>query len=373
VHEPELLIKMIVRLVVHKVKVSHTGILLHNKDKHNDTYVLTVSRGPLGLKIPAGFARMDTDNPLISFFRQGLNKKYFHNGCVVREEARRILRKNKPLDEEYKRLLEKVLYQMDIFDVEVCIPSYFMNDLLGMLLLGKKTNHKKFKKEELDFFIALTSDVAMALRNARLFKQLEDELAKNKRLFLNTSVALAAAIEAKDHYTHGHTERVTQLSLEIAAVLNKDYNFNLDSGFLENLHIAALLHDIGKIGVPEAILNKQAPLTEEEFKIMKTHPIVGATILAPIDELNEVIQGVKYHHERYDGNGYPEGLKEGQIPLIASIISVADSFDAMTTNRPYRGAKLKEEAIFEIERLAGQQFHPLSAHALVKIYKEGKV
>lgn len=370
VHEPHTLIKMIVRMIVHKVKVNHAGILLHDKDR--DSYVLTVSRGSTGLRIPSGFARMDTDNPLISFFRRNLSRQIFNDGAVVYDEARKKLKSSK-IKPVIKQKLKSALYQMEIFDAAVCIPSYFRDELLGLLLLGNKTNNKKFGQDELDFFVALASDVAMAIRNGRLFQELELELEKKQRLFIHTTIALAAAIDAKDHYTHGHTSRVTGLSLEIAKCM-KLKNKNLFNGkFMENLNIAGLLHDIGKIGIPESILNKQGPLNDEEWKKMKSHPVVGAAILQPIKELEEAIMGVKFHHERFDGTGYPEGLKGDKIPLIAAIISAADTFDAMTSDRPYRPALSKKEAIDEIGRMSGKQLNPEVTRALLELCKQGKI
>jgi HD-GYP domain-containing protein (c-di-GMP phosphodiesterase class II) len=370
VHEPDMLIKMIARILVQKVNVRHAGILLHHRDR--DTYILTVSRGSAGLKIPAGFARMDSDNALVRFFREHKDKEISHRRAVVFEEAQKVLKK-KSLNNKAKQLLKSALYQMEIFEAEVCIPSFFRNDLLGVLLLGNKKNGRKFDRHELDFFTALTSDVAMAIRNAQLFKDLALELDKKKRLFIHTTVALAAAIDAKDHYTHGHTSRVTGLSLEIAKKLAEKNKTAFNEKFLENLHIASLLHDIGKIGVPESILNKVGPLNESEMKKIQEHPQLGLTILQPIKELEDSILGVKYHHEKYDGSGYPEGLSGAQIPLIASIISVADSFDAMTTDRPYRKAFSKEEAVKEIKRQSGKQFDPQIASALVELYHEKKI
>ena len=265
VHEPDTLIKMIVRRIARIVKVKHAGILLHHKDR--DTYILTVSRGAPGLKIPAGFARMDADNSLIRFFRERIDKKFFNDGALVYEEVKKILRKN--IGSEVKKLLKGVLYQMEIFESVVCIPSYFREDLLGILLLGGKKSGRSFGKDELDFFVALASDVAMAIKNAQLFRELELELDKKHRLFIHTTIALAAAIDAKDHYTHGHTARVTDLSLKIAHRLSQKNKKTFDEKFLEHLHIAGLLHDIGKIGIPESILNKNGPLTEEEKKSIK--------------------------------------------------------------------------------------------------------
>jgi HD-GYP domain-containing protein (c-di-GMP phosphodiesterase class II) len=370
VHEPNTLIRLIARMLVHKIKVDHAGILLH--DRKRDCYILTVSRGSTGLKIPKGFARMDADNPLIKFFRDKIDKKLFNDGAIVYGQLKRAFSGKKVTPVE-KNILKGALYQMEIFEADVCIPSYFRDELLGILLLGKKRDRKPFAKEALDFFVALASDVAMAIRNAFLFKELEVELNNKQRLFIHTTVALAAAIDAKDHYTHGHTSRVTSISLEIARKhaqkLNKDYA----DKFLEHLHIAGLLHDIGKIGIPESILNKEGPLDENEKKRIMEHPMIGATILNPIKELEDSILGVKYHHERYDGSGYPEGLKGKSIPLIASIIAVADTFDAMTTDRPYRKGLSKEEAADEILRVSGKQLDPEVCASFMQIYKEGKI
>ena len=245
--------------------------------------------------------------------------------------------------------------------------------LLGILILGSKKGNEKFAQDELDFFTALASDVAMAIRNAQLFSELELELDKKHRLFIHTTIALAAAIDAKDHYTRGHTARVTNLSLEIAKRFLQKNKKELDIKFLEDVNIAGLLHDIGKIGIPESILNKQGPLNEEEKKCMHEHTLIGVTILQPIRELDQAILGVKYHHERYDGAGYPEGLKGEQIPLIALIISAADAFDAMITDRPYRRALSKKEAMEEIKRGSGGQFDPEVASLLLELYQEGRI
>lgn len=369
VHEPQLLIKMIVRMIIQKLNISHAGILLHDIDK--DTYVLTVSRGPSGLRIPAGFARMDKDNPLIRFFSERLDKRILNDGVMIYENAKRFLKKN--INGNAKQLLKGALYQLEIFGTVACIPSYYRDNLLGILLLGNKKTGKKLSQGELDFFVALASDVAMAIRNAQLFKELELQLEKKHQLFIHTTIALAAAIDAKDHYTHGHTARVTSLSLAIARKMRQDDRSLLDNKFLEELHIASLLHDIGKIGIPEPILNKNGPLSDEERKKIEEHPSVGTAILQPIRELEDAILGVKYHHEKYDGSGYPEKLKGSQIPLIASIISVADTFDAMTTDRPYRQGLSKDKAIKEIGKMSGSQFDPRVASAFVKLYEEGKL
>ncbi|MDD5120087.1 MAG: HD domain-containing protein [Candidatus Omnitrophica bacterium] len=369
VHDPDLLIKMIVRMMVNKAKITHASFFLYNREKQG--YMLMVSKGSLGKRIPLDLICIDKDDVLIHFFREHKSSFIFGREALLYSEAKSAL-ENLKIKQETKQQLAQVLYQMELLETVVCIPSYFRGELLGILLLGKKENGRKFFDEELDFFVALNSNVAMAIRNAQLFKELEYQLDRKHQLFVRTTVALAAAIEAKDHYTHGHTTRVTNLSIEIAQRIAEKNKNEFDAKFLENLHIASLLHDIGKIGVPEHILNKRGGLTIGERNRIKEHPMIGVNILKPIKELEGSLLGVRYHHERFDGKGYPEGICGKQIPLVASIISVADSFDAMNTNRPYRSALDKHDAIHEIGSLSGKQFSPLVTDAFLELCKEGK-
>lgn len=369
VHDPETLIRLVVRMIIQKVNVRHAGILLH--DKMRDTYVLNVSRGSSGIKIPAGFARMDSDNALVTLFKDKSYKELLADGALTYNEAKRIIKHNS--HGQKLNLLKKALYQMEIFQAVACIPSYYGKELLAILLLGAKKNGSGFARSEINFFTALASDVAMAVRNAQLIGDLESELNKKYRLLIHTIVALAAAIDAKDHYTHGHTERVTNVSLEIANKISQNSDKACNEKFIESLRIASLLHDIGKIGIPESILNKQGPLTAEETKIMREHTVVGSTILEPITELEDAILGVKYHHERFDGSGYPEGLKGNETPFLAAIIAVADAFDAMISDRPYRKALSREKAAYEITSASGRQFDPRVVNAFFELYQEGKI
>lgn len=368
VHDPDLLIKTIVRVIVEKTGIEHASILLYKPERQ--AYVLSISGGSLAKKIPIGLASLDKDDSLIRFFRERDNRFLFNSDVLTLEDAQGSL-KDKNVKERLRHLLNDVIYQMRLLDTFACIPSYFRDELLCLLLLGTKKNSKKFAKEELDFFLALASNMAMAIRNAQLFKDLESELNKKHQLFMRTTIALVAAIEAKDNYTHGHTTRVTNFSLEIARRLARKNKKVINAKFMEDLHIASLLHDVGKIGISERILNKRSGLTVGERNRIREHPVIGATILKPIKELEEPLLGIKYHHERPDGLGYPDGLKGTQIPLIASIISVADSFDAMTTDRPYRPALYRNEAIKEIRQLINLQFNPLVAEAFMELCQEG--
>jgi len=164
--------------------------------------------------------------------------------------------------------------------------------------------------------------------------------------------SLTSAVDAKDAYTCGHSERVALLSRHVAKELG------ISDSEVEQIYIAGLLHDVGKIGVPESVLQKTGKLTNEEFDLMKKHPEIGAKILQDVRQIQQIIPGVLHHHERYDGNGYPARLAGEDIPLMGRIICLADCFDAMTTNRTYRRALPIEVALAEIRRCAGTQFDP---------------
>lgn len=182
-----------------------------------------------------------------------------------------------------------------------------------------------------------------------------------KELFYKTIKSIASALDAKDPYTHGHSMRVTLYSIILAKELN------LPQEQLEQIETAGLLHDIGKIAIPQSILCKPGKLTDDEFSIMKTHPINSEKLIASIKKLHEISPGVKHHHERWDGKGYPDRLQGEEIPFSARIIAIADTYDAMTSTRSYRKALEHEVAISEIQRCSGSQFQPELAQKFVEI------
>jgi putative nucleotidyltransferase with HDIG domain len=374
IHDPKLLIKLIVRAIVQKVHIEHAGMILYDPIK--DSYVLSISKGEKGSKIPEGFIRFDKKHPIIKLFIEKEFKYLVENrNAILSEDINKLIWQESVISNGNgtKQLLHDVSMQMPKLNTIACVPAYHQHQLLAILLLGQKYDGNRFDQEELDFFSALASDVAMAIRNAQLFDDLKREAERNRNLFIQTTIALGSAIEAKDAYTHGHTERVTKYALAIARQMEASGLAEFAPKFFENLYIAGLLHDIGKIGVPENILTKQDKLTEEEYEIMKSHTTRGAEILAPLTGFEEVINGVKYHHERYDGKGYPDGLVGEGIPMIAAIIGVADTFDAITTDRSYRKGLSKEIAMAEIQKFIGKQFNPKPVQALVELYHKGEL
>ncbi len=199
-----------------------------------------------------------------------------------------------------------------------------------------------------------------------LDKQKTEEIVEMKEMFVQVTETLASAIDAKDEYTHGHSIRVAQYSRQIAEMAG------LPEEDCEKVYFSALLHDVGKIGIPDWILNKKEKLTDEEFRVIKQHPVLGREILAHIRKLPYLTLGTKYHHERYDGQGYPEGLKATDIPLYARIISVADAYDAMTSSRSYRNPLPQNIVREEIQKGSGRQFDSEFASIMLQIIDEDK-
>jgi len=224
----------------------------------------------------------------------------------------------------------------------VCVPVTTKDRRLGVLqAINKKDG--TFDDEDRDVLCALANQVGTAIENANLYSEL-------KETFYGTAQALAETIEKRDPYTGGHTQRVMNYSLEIGKIMG------LNDAEMEELKLAAILHDIGKIGVRDNILLKNDRLDREEAMQMNRHTEYGAEILEHVKKLQYIIPGVRNHHEKYDGTGYPDKLKGEAIPMLARIIAVADTYDAMTTDRPYRKALSTQTAIDELIKFSGVQF-----------------
>jgi putative nucleotidyltransferase with HDIG domain len=198
-------------------------------------------------------------------------------------------------------------------------------------------------------------------------ERLKEAAEENRELFIGSIRMLAAAIDEKDPYTRGHSGRVAKYSTVIAQELK------LSAEELDKLKISALLHDVGKIGVDDRVLKKPGSLTPEEFDIMKTHTTKGANIMRPVSQLKDMLPGIELHHEHLDGRGYPYGISGAQIPMMARIIAVADTLDAMTTNRPYQTAMDLDYALGRIKALTGSKFDQAVVSALEAAVKSGKI
>ncbi len=212
--------------------------------------------------------------------------------------------------------------------------------------------------------LSLLSVAPFVRRQEQLVVEVEKKAGENEHLSLQVAQSLAAAIDAKDAYTKGHSSRVAEYAQEIA----RRYGYRGKA--LEKIYMAALLHDVGKIGVPDGIINKPSGLSEEEFEIIKKHPVMGDHILKNIDSMPELLASARWHHERFDGGGYPDGLDHEKIPETARIIAVADAYDAMTSNRSYRQAMPQAKIREQIRKGRGTQFDPVFADIMLAMIDE---
>ena len=242
----------------------------------------------------------------------------------------------------------------------LCVPLAMGNKVLGTINVIDKANHQEFTTYDMKLVSAIAAEAAVSLENARLFGEV-------KEVYLSAVKSLVMAIDAKDPYTHSHSLRVSELSIAVAEVLK------LDDRYVEDIGLAALLHDVGKIGVPEHVLLKPGKLTKDEWEAMKQHPIHSTQILKHFKPFQHIAEWVCYEHERNDGKGYPHGLKGEEIPLPSRIIAAADAFDAITSDRYYRKGRSDEEAIKILEEHSGTQFDPDVIEAFVIAFQQGKL
>jgi putative nucleotidyltransferase with HDIG domain len=249
----------------------------------------------------------------------------------------------------------------------LCVPIEYNGELLGALYLDAPGQEGLFTEEDLHFVSGVAGVAAVAINNAVVLDQVRAAARELNRSYLAMLAVLANAIEARDHYTIGHTWRVARFSQAIARELG------WPEERLSEVEVGGLLHDIGKIGVPDSILTKTGPLTDDEQEQMELHPHIGARMLQDVPSLTNVLPYVLYHHEQYDGSGYPYQLEGEAIPIEARLLAVADALDAMTSDRPYRRGLDRDLAITEIRRRAGSQFDPEVVDALIKAYREGKL
>ncbi len=239
------------------------------------------------------------------------------------------------------------------------VPLQVEGRTIGVLGLGEKQNRKAFNSVDLKLLTTVASQVAVLVENARLYADLE-------ALFLGVVQSLVSAIETRDPSTKGHSDRVKAYALEIG------WELGLPEAEMRRLELASLLHDIGKIGYSDAIFtNPTSTLSKEHWQVVERHSQVSERILSPLAGFADIVPSIRWHHERYDGKGYPDGLKGEQIPILARIVSVVDSYDAMTSERSYRKTFCEEEALNELVRNAGGQFDPRIVDVFVRLRQGG--
>lgn len=249
----------------------------------------------------------------------------------------------------------------------MCVPLVTLeSEVIGALYIDSTVKIEAFSKVHLMMFAAIAYQAAIAVERVKLFDDLE-------KLFIGSIHTLTASIEAKDDYTCGHSERVTCYGILIAEELGFDQNAR------DLVEFAGIMHDVGKIGIPESVLCSTGKLTEEQYKLMQMHPVKGADIILKMPEIakfasiTEVARAVRHHHERFDGTGYPDGLSGNEIPVVSKILAVADIFDAVTSDRSYRKGRNAKVAMKILSACSGIQVDPVIFEAFEKVYAKGKI
>jgi putative nucleotidyltransferase with HDIG domain len=240
----------------------------------------------------------------------------------------------------------------------LCVPLKVKDRVIGVVEVVNKKNRANFTDADVKLLSALASPAAIAIDNAKLYADLE-------QLFFAVVRSLAATIELRDPYTRGHSGNVARVARLIAAQAGRP------ATELERLELAGLLHDIGKIGIPEQVLNKPGKLTDEEFRVIQQHPMMGVKVVENVEQLADLVPVMRHHHERFDGKGYPDRLQGTAIPLWARITAIADTYDAMTSDRVYRKGMEPAAALAEINRCSGTQFDPALVKVFNAVFKKG--
>ncbi len=338
------LINLIARIVKKYMRSSSVCVFLYD-EKMRD-FVLKFRRGDnQGLE----GCILGSDHPVPAWLRKEVKPLLYRNLGVREKKLKRELRG---------------------LDCQVCVPSFWNKELVGFLILGEKFSGDPYTSEEINLLSTLSNEVAVAIENAKNFLKLEKLREKEKKSHFETVLALAKTVDEKDSYTRGHLDEVTKYGMIVASELPDPQRSSID---MEELKVALLLHDIGKIGVPDAILNKKKKLNSEEWGIMKQHCDVGARIVEPVAKLKKVAVIIKHHQEKYDGSGYPDGLKAEEIPIESRIIAVVDAYHAMVSDRPYRKALAGKQALKELKDNVGAQFDPAVVEAFFRAWKKGKI
>ena len=356
------LLNLIVRIVTRSIRVKSAAIFQFDETKNK--YILKVRRGVI--RRHSGYA-IDENNVLIKWFKE-------HKETLLLDEIEDWLKSEKFLYKEagLRERLVAIKEELLSMNSVVCVPSFIKGYLIGFLILGEKLSGDAFTQEDIRLLSTLSSEVAIAVENAKNFMEVEKLREKERESYIQTVLALAQTVDEKDSYTHGHLEDVSYYGIKVAEELIESSEFKAEIN-KEELETALKLHDIGKIGVPDAILNKNGKLTSGEWAIMKQHCEIGARIVEPIEKLRNVGNVIKHHQEKYDGTGYPDGLKGEEIPLESRIIAVVDSYHAMTSDRPYRKALSEDVAIKELKNNIGKQFDPIVVAAFIRAREKGKI
>jgi len=358
------LLKLMMRFISKEIRVTGCAVYIFNKTAN--TYLREVYRGFKDQEISD---KIDAEGPLIKWL---IEKKeaISYESLIGWIQGERVFPQRLML----KRTLDQIRVSMEKMGAVLCVPSFLRGEMIGFLVLGAKLSGNIYTRDDFSFLTTLANSAAVAFENARMYEELNERIAKLKTLykeehtlFLDAASAFSYAIDSKDGYTHAHSLKSSDYAIATTKELGKLIPYvNFNDAFYETLRIASLLHDVGKIGVPDKILKKQSKLTPDEHEKLKEHVIIGQRILKPIREIEDSFDIIKHHHENFDGTGYPDGLSGNGIPMASRIIAVCNAYDTMICGRPHRKPMTKEAALKELEDNKGSQFDPVVVDAFIR-------
>jgi len=373
VRKPDRLLGLITHILSKNLNPANVAVYIF--DEEEKAYFLRAARYPSKIDQRIEFS---SEEAIITWLKENRQP-------IVLEEIEHWLREEqlRPHKEVLTSDLAMIKMRLSSLGASICIPSFYHKDeLLGLLVLGDKKTGDLYTQDDLELLNSLADEAAFAIRNSILYRKLQkkaDEISKiyekEQTMFAHAAAAFANAIDARDPYTHGHSQRVTGYCMALVDQMEESRFGGKEryKWFKQRLNIAGLLHDIGKIAIPDNILQKKGKLNDEEWEKMKQHPVIGAKVLGYVRGLWDIVSAVRHHHERYDGGGYPDGLKEESIPFMSRVMAVADTFDAMTSNRPYRKAMTAEVTKQEINNNSTTQFDPYVVGAFMKAYAKSAI
>jgi HD-GYP domain-containing protein (c-di-GMP phosphodiesterase class II) len=330
-------IKKITRTILSEITntlhIEHGAILIKNIES-GDFQVIAEDGNKK--HFPAGFR---ADHPIVTWMSRQNQQLLYHELAF---------------GTSFKSMWKEEKEELERFSAELFLPLNTKGNLIGIIVLGKKLSSEPYTQDEQLIFSTLANQTAVAIENARLYDELRGS-------FIQTVIALANAIDIRDTYTNTHSQQIADLAAKTARALG------CSPEETNEIYLGGLLHDIGKIGIPDTILQKPTKLEDEEWKIVHTHPKLGAELISPIKKLAGVSPMIENSHERYDGLGYPHGIKGEEIPLGARIISVVDSYSAMLDKRPYKEPYSSNKIIKELKLYSGKMYDPRVVETFLKI------
>jgi HD-GYP domain-containing protein (c-di-GMP phosphodiesterase class II) len=358
------LLKIMVRFISKEIRVTNCAVYIFNKTAN--AYLCEVFRGFDSHNAPAN---IDAENHLVKWLVEKKEPISYENVLDWIQKERVF-----PQKLILKKTLDQIRTTMEKAGAVLCVPSFLRGEMIGFLALGAKLSGNIYIRDDFSLLSTLANNAAVAFENARMYEELNQRVEKlevlyeeEHALFLDAASAFSYAIDSKDGYTHAHSLKSSDYAIATTKQLETLLPYiNFSESFYETLRIATLLHDVGKIGVPDKILKKQSRLNKTEKEKLKEHVVIGYRILKPIREIKDSFDIIKHHHENFDGTGYPDGLKGNEIPMASRIIAVCNFYDSMMSGRPNQKPISKEQVLKDIENQKGRQFDPIVADAFIK-------